>query len=363
MGIADINMFKERYDQFDSFFLYGATPAAVETVALLKKHGKKIAAFVDRDPLKQSVDFLGYPVIAPATFLQASTEAAGVIIVSAYQLEIYQYLIEEGIDNKRIFPHLDGMFFPTYGAGYVENPVLQKVLEGLKTLEEKSYFETWLSFKETGNYSTLKAMASIGRQYEHKAWQATIRPGGVCCDVGAYDGVSSIDFLATGLFDKVVALEPFAKNYDKLLYNIKKNKLGEKLEPRQIALGSCRETLWQNTEDVSSRARIVETDGQDQAGQEKIEVFPLDSLGLKNLTALKVDIEGFELAFLEGAKKTLADYRPHIAISAYHVKSHCIDIIKFFQENFTGFDVRIGHHPQAVYELEYYISFTGAKAL
>ncbi|WP_262694974.1 FkbM family methyltransferase [Kordiimonas aquimaris] len=358
-----MSAFNTRFDRFSSFYLYGATPAASGTIELLQAIDKQILGFVDKDSTKQNTDFMGYNVYAPSVLSDAKNNDTGIIIVSAYQLEIAGYLQRVGIDAQRVFPHLDGMFFPTYTDSYLSNSTLDVVAEKLGNDQEKGYFSSWRHFKETGNLYALKALPEMKNQYEHAAWWQTIGQGGLCGDIGAYDGVSSIEFAKTGSFSKIVAVEPFRENFNLLKATIKEHGYQDLIEPLQIAAGQSRETIWQDTEDASSRSRLNANSNVSSVDKEQIEVFPIDALDMQGLTMLKVDIEGFELAFLEGATETIKKYRPHIAISAYHEKTHCCRIFEFFQRNFDGWSLNVGHHPQAVYELEYYISFDQGSAL
>lgn len=358
MGVGRYKSFSERFDEFECFYLYGATPVAPSVLELLGKLNKQIAGFVDKSVDKQKVPYLGYPVSSPDEMVAKLHDGpAGIIIVAAYQMEIYQSLIDNGISKDRIFPFLDGMFYPTYREGYVANSTLATVIETLHDEEEQEYLKSWRIFKETGDLSELRPLEGMSVQYAHKAWQESIVPDGVCCDIGAYDGLSSIEFLETQLFSKVIAFEPFLQNYQKLVETVTTQEVGHIIEPRKLAIGASRETIWLNTAGASSRSRITESKEPATDTGDCIEVFSLDSLSIPEITMIKVDIEGHELAFLEGAVQTIRNSRPHIAISAYHEFSHCSAIIEFFEKNFDGFHIMVGHHPHAVYELEYYIYF------
>jgi FkbM family methyltransferase len=50
------------------------------------------------------------------------------------------------------------------------------------------------------------------------------------------------------------------------------------------------------------------------------------------LTYLKADLEGFELEMLEGARRTIARYRPKIAITTYHRADHAEWIADFLRQ-------------------------------
>lgn len=354
--------FKHRFDQFDSFYLYGATPAAEATIELLDGLGKRVIGFIDRSEDKQKTPFLGYTVVSPQAFFATHNGETGIVIVSAYQMEIASLLKQHGIASACIFPHLDGMFFPTYRTGYEDDAVLDRVYGGLTADEERAYFFSWRKFKQSGNLTELKPMPSMHRQYDHGDWIKSVRIGGVAVDIGAYDGASSIEFAETDRFSKVIAIEPFINNYNVLCDKVKSKNLHVPIETHQVAIGAARETLWQEAADVSSRATLnsaVENDhtGSSDYGGEKIEVYALDDLGFDGISMIKVDIEGYELDFLAGAIKSFARHKPHLAISAYHHHTHARKIVEFLTEQFENVRIRVGHHPLAVYELEYYVSF------
>jgi FkbM family methyltransferase len=58
------------------------------------------------------------------------------------------------------------------------------------------------------------------------------------------------------------------------------------------------------------------------------------------LTYLKADLEGFELEMLEGARRTIARYRPKIAITTYHQADHAERIAQFLRDVEPGYRVR-----------------------
>lgn len=348
---------RHRFDQTKAFFLYGATPAAEGVVRLLNQHGKMIKSFVDQDPKKQQSVFLEKDVFSPAAMFNALSTDEGVIIVSAYQQEIAQFLRQNGVSSRQVFPMLDGMFLPTYGDHFIDCEVLDKIEAELPTQEERDYLQSWRQFKKNGNLVDLKPMGSMQKQYDHQGWLTSLKSGGVAVDVGAFDGATSLELARAGLFSKVIAIEPFEANFNKLRKSFAQADSPAGLEALQLALGAEEATVFQETEDVSSRSRINLDDTSSSAESEAVKIVPLDALDAGRVSLIKVDVEGFELDFLAGGRETLEQHRPHLAISAYHHKDHPRKIAGFLYENYEGVEIRVGHHPTAIYELEYYVSF------
>ena len=68
-------------------------------------------------------------------------------------------------------------------------------------------------------------------------------------------------------------------------------------------------------------------------GKDKIEALTVDSLNL-NPTYIKMDVEGQEVAAINGAKQTILSHKPKMLISAYHRTDDLITIPK------AVFDIR-----------------------
>ena len=69
-------------------------------------------------------------------------------------------------------------------------------------------------------------------------------------------------------------------------------------------------------------------------GAREVTVETIDRLFVERdrpLTYLKADLEGFELAMLAGAERTIARYRPKIAITTYHRGEHAEEIAAFLR--------------------------------
>lgn len=129
---------------------------------------------------------------------------------------------------------------------------------------------------------------------------------GTAIDGGAHVG-TWVPRLAA-MYRRVVAFEPAQENFDFLRSNVSRL---PNVVLRQEALGS-----------EPGDARISRVPGRDtNSGQyalsshgDLVKVSTVDCLGLRDLSLLKLDLEGFELYALLGATNTIRECRPVIVI-------------------------------------------------
>lgn len=136
-----------------------------------------------------------------------------------------------------------------------------------------------------------------------------VRRGGVAVDVGAHIGNHTTWFAAVcGL--RVVAIEPNAQSRAQLLRNVHLSRLADQVDVIGAAAGAAKgkARLQQPRRSNTGMARAV----RDRAGN--IPVVPLDSLGLSDVTLIKIDVEGGEMDILRGARETIQRDRPVLYI-------------------------------------------------
>lgn len=127
-------------------------------------------------------------------------------------------------------------------------------------------------------------------------------------DLGAYDGDTIREFTActNGKYNQIIALEPDAKNFKKLLKNTEGM---DNLTCLNMGAWDKKDTLIFSTK--AGRNSRLSADGV------AVEVTDIDSLNLSP-TFIKMDIEGSELKALNGMKRTVQKYKPKLYVCAYH---------------------------------------------
>lgn len=163
-------------------------------------------------------------------------------------------------------------------------------------------------------------------------WQKGCRAGGVAIDVGAYTGIYTITGILSGA-NKMYSFEPNLEISDFFSKNVEKNRVADKVEFRNIALGSeigigellapkNRIHKFGNATGSGIQLSTAEND-RDLLLWRKLAKINISTLDLevspddqRNVTMIKIDVEGFEMEVLQGAKSILSKNSPVVIIEA-----------------------------------------------
>lgn len=136
-------------------------------------------------------------------------------------------------------------------------------------------------------------------------------PGMRFVDVGANIGNHAIFFSAVAGLNGT-AIEPVELNYERLIRNVKLNRLEKNIEILCHAVGEFDtdgEYVSPSNNNLGMCYVIPKNGGN-------IKIKKIDSLRLKDFHILKVDVEGFEIDVLRGAINSIKKYRPVIICEA-----------------------------------------------
>jgi FkbM family methyltransferase len=134
---------------------------------------------------------------------------------------------------------------------------------------------------------------------------------GTALDVGAHVGAVSI--YLSRKFQRVVALEAVPATFEFL----RRNTAGiENISPLNIAAGPADGEVYLSHYPRHGQLSHVASDA-DVPKTERVGPIParaIDSLQLPDLSFIKIDVEGYELPVLQGARRTLEQFRPLVLV-------------------------------------------------
>jgi len=110
-------------------------------------------------------------------------------------------------------------------------------------------------------------------------------------DIGAWCGTWAKEM--ENYSKKIIAFEP-----DEIHFACLEKNCATNCEPRQLAVGNNSKFI-SLTKDNFTQAKRISGDGN-------IQMVTVDSLEMEDIDLIKIDVEGYEMEVLKGAKKTLA---------------------------------------------------------
>lgn len=285
--------------------LFGTGKCALKTIRNLGLCNKyNIVAFCDNDIKKVDSTFCGLPVWSYEELIK-NKDCFVIICTRLYGKEIYNQLLSSEYNEKLLY-----------------HPVL-----GYPEIQcDWQYFDV---FKP--------------------------REGEVFLDAGSYNGNSSIDFWkwSNKISErKAICLEPVKEMYNIMVNNLKREDVDcityncaawkEDL-PLNIMLDTKIDgTIWGGSR--------INDKGYPVLGK-KIDTI---SKAVGEITFIKMDIEGSEIAALQGARKTIEQYKPRLAISLYHKPSDVIEIPLCIMEMNDDYKFIIRHYSGSTNETVLY---------
>lgn len=162
---------------------------------------------------------------------------------------------------------------------------------------------------------------------ELELYRSVSQPGDVICDVGAHVGAYTIPLASrVGAEGAIHAFEPFRLVFQLLMANVAINGLSN-VYGHQVALGDAAETLRVASPSLMKPNNVGATRVFDQAPShfipghvlqyghdEDVQVVTLDSLELRRVSLIKIDVEGALVRVLWGARATILHHRPLLAV-------------------------------------------------
>lgn len=226
----------------------------------------------------------------------------------------------DGIDTNRFFVKFCGKLARYYNKDQIffeKKFFFKKQFKMILELSEFTQNGYYFSFPHNGLTSLMLASKK-----------------NVFVDVGSNVGIFSL--IGSQVFKNVHSFEPMKQNFLNLQNNIKINNiknikayncaLGSKFEYGQIVLNKYN----------SGGSKVKKNTKKDE---NSIKIFNLDKLQIKNVSLIKIDVEGSELDVLKGSKNTINFFSPTIFVEVSSKLTNIKKISSFLGEDYKIFSV------------------------
>lgn len=312
-------------DQAGQFFsaFFGGEPGK-RYILGINEYAQEIAALIDVDAFiddyTDATSWLGKPIIRLASVVPDSMVVSCVTanrpITALARLEaagIQRYCDYFSLANASSgkLPLVHAL--AETGQEYRENAAeYQWIRSRLFDDESRQVFDSLMEFRLTGNLGSMAGFEyAADRQYFEPF--LPLGKGAVFVDGGGFDGYTSEEFARRCPdYAGIHFFEPSQKTLA-----VAKEKLAslEHVHFHPLGLYDQRATLRFDA-DSGSASRISESGGV------AIEVARLDEVVTESVTFIKLDLEGAELAALNGMQEHILNDHPTLAVAVYHHPSH-----------------------------------------
>lgn len=165
------------------------------------------------------------------------------------------------------------------------------------------------------------------------------KPGEQYLDLGAYNGDSIRDFVSLAPdYERIIALEPDAKNFQKLSLWAEAAKL------RNYAAYNM--ASWSHPCILPFQKRGGRCSALDRTGAAAVEADSIDHLlNHSPVTWIKMDVEGAETETLLGGAETLRRQAPKLCIAAYHRSGDFFRLPLLVKKLNPNYRLYLRHHP------------------
>jgi len=287
------------------------------------------SAEVPRDGMVVSAVVIGRPVTA-------------LRILQGLGLDCLDYFSLLRLTSKGILPIV---YWQGFEADFAERPgSYAALMSRMADDRSQSEFERVLEFRRTFD---LEFMAEFTDRQSEQYFEpfVPLASGDTFLDVGAFDGQTSLEYVRRNpAYGAVHLFEPSPRN--RLILTDRLTDVRD-CTVHDVVLGSTDRTV--GFVEAGSASRISESEGI------PIPMRRLDSMRDLRPSFIKVDIEGAEPAFLEGARETLADAEPCVALAAYHAGTHLRELSETLLELLPRHDFFFRHYTEGFAESDIFL--------
>lgn len=147
----------------------------------------------------------------------------------------------------------------------------------------------------------------------------------VFVDVGAFNGDSALSYIENyGNYKSIYCYEITPDSFQKLEETLSGY---ENITLRNVGVGDENKTLYMQIAGTDDSCNKLS-----ETGKMPVEIVRLDDDIKEPVTLIKMDIEGSELAALEGARRHIQEEMPKLAICTYHNNHHIWEIPRLIKE-------------------------------
>lgn len=202
--------------------------------------------------------------------------------------------------------------------------------------QSKAVFDDVVQFRRTGSYAHMLAY-KVQLQEQYFDDVCSLRSGEVFVDCGGFDGDTTEQFVKRcPNYERVWFFEPSQTNMRKA-----KDRLKGIRHIQFIPKG-----VSDHTGNLSFDADAGSASAVMESGINTIDVTTIDEEIPEKVSFIKMDLEGWELKALAGARRHIQQDRPKLAIAVYHRASDFRNVPRLILDVQSHYDLYLRHYTE-----------------
>lgn len=334
-----------RLTQETGVIIYGAGYCGAMLVELLLKSGIQPLCVFDRDRSKQGRQVFGAEIVEPR-YQRADIVIVALLVKGPVYASIKAFLLKLGYPEKQVVHIYDlenqrNLFTKQKLVIWPDASLVEKEagrwawLEGILCDQESKQVLSAAKCFLAGDADAVFPTHPIREQYfAYDIYKKTEEEEVIDC--GGFKGDVMRIFLENngGKFSHYTIIEP-DQSYNRFIEANTDGFCRYKINILNCALSDKNEEVYvTNYMDMNSTVSEHET----AYSTRKVRAAALDALPTgAECTFLKIDIEGYELKMLRGAKRIITSQKPLVAVAAYHHECDAPDIARTLLSYHPGY--------------------------
>lgn len=301
--------------------LYGGGSFCNQFLRQAERYHLPIENIIDSNPDKKGMSIQGICIKCIDEILPEIHQYK-FLITTSFVYSVEKYLHSKGVTDDdiyipdrydiytgseyRMFPYMHAYLQPL--DMYVNKEHYIKVYNLLCDEKSKKLYASILLYRLYGKHYQEEDLYNDDESYFNNPY-TVLKNNESFVDVGAYEGDSIIDFIkkTKNQYAKIYAIEANTNACEKIKQFIIDDENKNRIEVLALGVGETRKSVVYN-----GYAAYV--------GDETLEIYPLDEiLQGKDVSIIKMDIEGMEYEALKGAVNVIRSSKPVLAICIYHM--------------------------------------------
>ncbi|HIZ55996.1 MAG TPA: FkbM family methyltransferase [Firmicutes bacterium] len=322
-------------------FLYGMGNGAEKILHEFSRCGIRAAGLFASDEFVRGHSFRGYPVRRYADICAEYPDFLVVLAFATHDPAVLARIAAMHQEHEVLAPDVpvagEGIFNRAFMAAHEAE--FAAVYDLLADDISRYIYAQVLNFKISGKVDYLFHSATP----KEEVYTSLLRvgPAEYFVDLGAYDGDTIRELLAhtDGQYAEITAIEPDPKNFKKLTRFAQT--LEKPIDCRNIGVHSQAGVL-RFSPCAGRNSRVL-------AGPGKYLEVPVDTvdhmMAGKQVSLLKMDVEGCEMEALCGAEETIRSQRPKLYVCAYHRNEDLFALPLKIHELCNDYQIYLRHPP------------------